>query len=414
MQALWLPAHSESFTRQLTRLGLWQISDPVSPLYYPHALISYAHWTTSRPSMQARNNPKVGASGGRRGPKSRDHAVPFKRDAGAYVFGDSGGFTIRTLGMKFDPVDVIRWQGGVCSVGVILDVPTFNNTGARIWEQAVRETCMMTQKALPAYLKLREQGSPFRWWGVIHGMPNGEREEWMDKVSAIYPFTDEGEGWSILPQPIQVNRVTPRAVASVMRFAMERKIKRLHVLMCTQPACVATLLCLQAESGVEFLTYDSSTFAMSGTKRTAIVPTENKLSYEVTDEQFRATTQAAKKPRPVSAITGKAVPASAVDSEARDYLLKECECGSCRQWREDLKKDEAYWMQDSRVGYRFSLHNFAIQKQTFAHLTASAHSDPEHTLRELLGKDWGIVRRAFDGRESITTQTGSYRSLLDY
>ena len=96
------------------------------PFNYPHTLISYVRWQQ-----------------------------PFKFPSGSYVFGDSGGFTLRspTRSLKIDPLDVLHWQASQCSVGCLLDVPP--GIKQRIWDRALSATIDHTKRALPHYERMR-------------------------------------------------------------------------------------------------------------------------------------------------------------------------------------------------------------------------------------------------------------------
>jgi hypothetical protein len=183
--------------------------------------------------------------------------------------------------------------------------------------------------------------------------------------------------------------------AAAVRFAADHKIKRTHIFMCTQPDCVAVLAVLAQEAGLEFLSYDSSTFVASGALRVLVVPTSDGLSYTSTKERFLAT--------------------KGQDRRARDFMLQDCPCASCVLWRQDVQRDGDYWLGETRLSYRFLAHNYVVQKQTFDRIHAAAVADPDYLLRTVTGKAWGKVRRAFSGRgEPIATEYGSHRSLMDY
>jgi hypothetical protein len=81
--------------------GEWWDQPPMS---YGHTLISYVHWKR-----------------------------PFNFPKGSYIFGDSGGFSLRSETMahklKIDPVDVLRWQESMCTVGLRVG-------SASSWDQA--------------------------------------------------------------------------------------------------------------------------------------------------------------------------------------------------------------------------------------------------------------------------------------
>lgn len=148
---------------------------------------------------------------------------------GAYVFGDSGGFSAMRYGMVrqtgaahqrcLDPVDIVQWQAARCNVGAVLDLPPVDDQEQRIWHEALKVTLQNTKNALPAYQELREQGSGFRWWGVVHGWTQTDLETWWNRVSAIYPFDGKGEGFAFKARDPSYN---PVAVSRCLRFIRRR------------------------------------------------------------------------------------------------------------------------------------------------------------------------------------------------
>jgi hypothetical protein len=145
--------------------------------YYPRILISYFHWNRTK----------------------------FVFPEEGYVFGDSGGFSIMSLGANVDPRDVLAWQARSTNAGLILDVPPFadDKTGTEVgWSAGLARTVEHVRRALPIYETLRAAGNPFRWWGVIQGRSWEEMREWHQAISAVYPFTDDGEGWAFKAHPV--------------------------------------------------------------------------------------------------------------------------------------------------------------------------------------------------------------------
>jgi len=166
-----------------------------APLQYAHALVSYVHWQK-----------------------------PYDFPASAYIFGDSGGFTLRSprRHLKIDPVDVLHWQSSLCTVGCILDLPP-GMKEERIWERALHVTIEHTRRALPEYQRIRASScSAFRWWGVLHGNTESEVREYYDAISAIYPFDEEGEGWAIRAEPNVNIYSVARSLRVLKRFGIKR------------------------------------------------------------------------------------------------------------------------------------------------------------------------------------------------
>lgn len=338
--------------------------------YYPHALISYYIW--------------------------RDHPVQWPTDG--FIFGDSGGFSVmrytvsrvggKRFQQKLDPTDIVRWQNEVCNAGVLLDVPPGNLTKKRIWKRALPKTVSNTKKGLILYEQLRAQGTEFRWWGVVHGWMPAHWDVWWRKISEVYPFTDEGEGWAMRIRPTAWD---PVGIAHGLRWLQQHKITRTHFLMAGNPTSIAVLLVLGDQTDLQSITCDATTAGRAAINRTVWRP----------DKPFKF----------------KLVTEREQERTARDYLLEKCECFSCDGIRRDAEHSPddilhgeygQYWI------HRFSFHNHILQLAQIKKLKEAAKDNPDGLLRELLGNSYGATLRAFDGTESIPHAQGMPRSLLDH
>jgi len=320
------------------------------PFNYPHTLISYVHWQQ-----------------------------PFKFPSGAYVFGDSGGFTLRspTRSLKIDSVDVLHWQASQCSVGCLLDVPP--GIKKRIWDRALAATIDHTARALPHYERMRAAGSPFRWWGVLHGNSDWEVRQYHRAISEVYPFEGEGEGWAIRAEPT----VNIYAVARSLRVLNRLGIKRAHFLAATSQDVIAVLLALGRRAGLELLTYDSAYAIKCGFNRTAFVPTDDGVSFTTKGEQDD-------------------------ERHVRDFLLNECSCEVCAfmRLRSDQVAKARHQLHRAEFGGWWSawvqLHNLRIQQQLTEAQARAAESDPDRLLQMMLTEErHSLVMKIFeeDGHE---------------
>lgn len=313
--------------------------------YYPHALLSYYYWDS----------------------------IAFELPGDGFIFGDSGGFSVMTLGANIDARDVMRWQLLVCDAGVLLDVPPIDKHGNVIWEEALNRTVQHTKVVLPQYLRAREEGSEFKWWGVVHGWTQRDLREWWQKINTVYPFMDVGEGWAFKPRPT----INPVTVAENLRFIRSVKIKCAHFLMTTGVPSVTTLMCLGPRAGLEFLTYDSSSAFVSGVNRELYVPAVNGLGWVSLGEKFRES--------------------GGEDRKARDYVIEKCECASCQYVHTDEK--QGWWENEEYWKFRFIYHNLLVQIKTFAVLREEAETDADALLREILGeKQYALTMHAFRSR----------------
>lgn len=377
----------------------------VPPMNYGHVLISYVHWK-----------------------------APYKFPENSYVFGDSGGFSLRSETMadklKLDPVAVLRWQESLCTVGCVLDLPP---TGARrIWHKGLEKTIKHTQRALPVYEQLRAGGSKFRWWGVLHGNNESEVREYYETLSSVYPFADEGEGWAIRAEP----HVNIYSVARSLRILKNLGIKKAHFLAATSQDVIAVLLALGPQAGLEVLTYDSAYAVKSGFNRHVFKPVTTGpakgISFSILTEEGDG--QEKQRDLGVTAVLSQE---EREDFEkerpqkkdlsfrtGRDYLLNECECAVCAHMRvrsEETEKGRQQVKLDTFAGWWstwLQFHDLHIQQKMTAAQAEVAEYDPNGLLQALLSKeDYSTVHRIFeeDGHEpGAIVQTGSSKSLLDY
>lgn len=340
------------------------------PLCYPHGLISYVHWKKA-----------------------------YEFPEGAYIFGDSGGFTLRSpsialtgKGKALDPVALLDWQISLCTTGAILDLPPRNfitGRGSRLWDKALTITKRHVERALPTYLeRCREGTCKFRWWGVAHGNTEDELVAWYRAVADVYPFADEGEGWAVRAEP-NVNIYT---VARTLRTLQRLKVKRAHLLAATAQEVTALLFVLGPEAGLDLVTYDSAYAIKDGFNRQGFRPASDGLSWstmrEIGDEDT-----------------------------VRRYVIDECECAACVWMRRRSEEFER-----GREGIRakvfggwmstwLQMHNLNIQRLTLENQAREASHD---LLRELLGhKNYYKVLRVFAYGDTEIVPTGTDRSLLD-
>ena len=317
--------------------------------YYPNNLLSYHYW-------------------------SRVRRLQF--GDGKFLFGDSGGFSIATQGAFIDPLEVILWQLKHCDVGPILDDPPARIAGVRRlegdaasdWEESIRLTALNTQRALPYYLDALDNGSRFRWWGVVHGENYKQLEQWYGRISDIYPFTEEGEGWAFKP----FHKIFHRGVARCLRFIESHSIRRAHFFRTTALRSVTTLLCLGPEAGLDFVSYDASTPIKHGNNRSLMIPSADSLDWEIRKELFRETGE----------------------TPVRDYMRDECPCSSCQWLREDL--EDCPDIEDEYFKFRMIFHNVLTAVKVFDALFEASKQDPQGLLREKLGKDYKATLRSFE------------------
>jgi hypothetical protein len=241
---------------------------------------------------------------------------------------------------------------------------------------------------------MRAAGSAFRWWGVLHGNNEEEVREYHRALSNIYPFTDEGEGWAIRPEP-QVNIY---AVARSLRILKHLGITKAHFLAATSQDVIATLLSLGPQAGLEVMTYDSAYAVKSGFNRHTFQPTEDGLTFRILTEEGEQTF-------------------------GRDWLMYHCPCSVCAHMRvrsQEIPKARAQ-LQDKKFAGWWStwlqFHDLHIQQQLTLAQAAAAEKDPTALMKLVLGEaSYAKVMRIYeeDGHEpGAIVATGGTTSLLD-
>jgi hypothetical protein len=296
------------------------------------------------------------------------------------IVGDSGGFSVASRGSKIDPEWVIRWQLEHTTIGYILDIPPYlyekkNNgtskavgsTKARfapeLWNRSLLRTVRNVTRARRHYDSTR---TDFRWWGVIQGQTREQQEEWYHAVAEVYPFNYPGEGWAMRPHPNN----DPESVAQCVRFAVDKRITRLHLLQTTGARAVGLLLALAKLHGLDFVTYDSQTAGILGHLRTAIARPDSLPVLSVSDWHVKEISRNG-------------------ETAVRDYMLSgKCDCVGCRWFREDEIQ------QGREYDHYIMMHNYAIMRDNFAGLEAWADRDPEQLLRKAAGDKFDAVMQA--------------------
>ena len=277
--------------------------------YYPHVLTSYPFWRGQQ----------------------------FAWDEDQFIFGDSGGFSQFSRGIRLNPVHVIRWQLRHCAVGVLLDTPVGPPQFRRPFRDCLARSVADTQAALPTYLRALDAGTSFRWWGIAHGRTMFERAEWFDAIRRVYAFDRQGEGWAVKPDD------QPEAVAEALEFLQECGIRRAHFFARTGQLIMETLIALGPAAGLELLTVDSSTPITSANKGNLFIS----------------------KPGGWGFLRGE---------DARRTHMLACPCVSCDYLRQDLNEDaelendQSYWLR------RLKFHNVLVMLRAFDQLKERYHS----------------------------------------
>lgn len=349
-----------------------------TPEYHPYTLLSAYYWYKER----------------------------FAFPADTWVFGDSGGFSLGKQGtrMILSAEQVLRWQITSCSVGCVIDLPPYNvlaehhgGYAAANFRNGLDRTVNFTKRALPYYEQARKAGTPFRWWGVIQGQTEAQLQKWWEEVSAVYPFTDEGEGWAVKVYPSMDGPQTAR----MLRFLKMKGIRRAHFLAATGQVPLWVHASLGPQAGMELISTDSATDTHSAANRGLFAPTTDGLGWTKIEEKTRDG-----------------------GTEVREYMEQVCQCWSCHRWRVDSTEHPAQAI-DSYYRFRLQFHNVLTRRNIIRKIVATALAqDAEVFLREQLGvRGAARVLQAFDGRlphtsylrqgQSAQIPMGTPRSLLE-
>ena len=357
-----------------------------TPLEYDHLLLSYYYF--------------------------RNRALTLPK---GYIFGDCGGWSIKRYGMNrpkgiyrggknilnysggarhtrtLDPVDVLRWQADVCTVGALIDIPPVGEKKKVIFEKALATTLDNTGRALSTYERLQRDGHPFRWWGVVHGWTLEDLTTWWNKVRDIYPFDKKGEGWAFSARGGGTSH-NPVAIAHTLRFIQKQKIRRVHFFAAAGAGAGAALCALGPRAGVQFVTVDSKGPFDMALNRKVILENKDGLSYKDGFEEGENT-------------------------NCRDYLLEKCKCHSCDELREEYSKYKALIMEggfNEYWRYRFAMHNLIRYFTMFSNIEKAAEEDADELLRIVLGNRCSEALQTFDGRRAWAANTGRPRSLFEF
>lgn len=360
MEAIFLPALGESTFR-----WIYQIQEGKGESWdWPCALLSYHYWGSSK------------------------RAFP----PGLPIFGDSGGFSVVTQGAQIDPVQVMKWQLRVCRSGVILDRPPYSASGGQqfagsssdLFQTSLATTVSNVRRALPFYTRGREDGSVFRWYGVMQGDSREQIQEWYRGVCNVYAFEDAGEGWAVAPKP----STDVVSIAKYLGFARDMRLRRLHVLQVTSAKPVAVLLALAYKGEVEHVTYDSATAALYAANHKILIPhpSDPSLNFTCLQQQTR------KGDRQV----------------ARFILESSCTCLGCKWFRNDHVD-----LPPAHLPKYLLLHNYLFLEHIFGSVQREVAQDPDTMLRWAVGNKLGPVLRAWTGKETRSTPVASRVSIFN-
>ncbi len=297
------------------------------------------------------------------------------------VFGDSGGYSIAVQkdGTSLDPTKVVRWQIDTCSRGCVLDVPPFRHKGKwmfhrgetdAFWKVALARTVANVNSAFPYYEQALKDQRRFAWWGVVQGESTAQMHEWWSTVSEAYSFTSAGEGWALKLHPPN----DLRAAARMMRFAQQRKIRRVHFLGMTALRTLSVIMSLGQLASADFdeVTYDSASATRTAISRALYVEggSEFSTSASLTENTRKG------------------------ESTVRDYMRSgACACVGCEWYAQDAPK----MAEGDEFAQYILVHNTSYMRRNFTMIEQRAKADPHALLRAACGDDYGAVVQEWEG-----------------
>lgn len=186
------------------------------------------------------------------------HRKNFDMQDDFYLFGDSGGFSVVTLGATISPIECYQWQTENCETGVILDMPPyvfsgsaqFGGNAATIFNERLELTKRNVQLVKDT---VYDKKSKMDWWIVIQGETQKQRERWFTELNKIHKF----KGAALSPKP----SYDWTQIVGQMLYAAKLKIKRIHVLQVSSLNSIALIMYVNQVLGepFDFITFDSST-----------------------------------------------------------------------------------------------------------------------------------------------------------
>jgi hypothetical protein len=290
--------------------------------FHPYALASYWYWRRQQ----------------------------FEWEPEHFIFGDSGGFSAMTLGAQIDPRESFSWQIRYCTVGAVLDTPPVRQWSA--FRECLARTVAATAAGLPLYLAARERGTPFRWWGVVHGRTTDELDEWYRAISKVYPFTDENEGWAFKPMTEGSRTNDPEAMRRVLTFIETRRIRKAHFFATSGRNAVETLAFYGPGAGLEWASVDSTSTIQAGARRRLLVAT----------------------PGGWAMLQGKA---------AVRRMVEQCSCRSCDLLRQDVREQPDLINTSNYLRDRMMFHNTLLMVSEFAALAAGPSTAKQSSTQPL-------------------------------
>ena len=250
------PASSTLPTESLTYKGksaFWFAKDPISK--YDKVLFSYQY-------------------GGKTAPSYRDLYIG---DHVTSIIGDSGGFSAASLGVKLDPVDVIRWANNFCDIGFTLDLPPFDSDpihGGFLTGDKMMKCMEVSNKN--AEIMMERKSEDLKLYLVIQGNTRKTRQDWLDGGMAEY---NDWDGFSLSVKP----QHNPYTLIDWLKFAIDNNMKNIHILGVTGKLTMGILVYFS--NYFDSVKVDSSSHGKGSRYRKYILPAHIGSDVVMTDRR---------------------------------------------------------------------------------------------------------------------------------
>lgn len=152
------------------------------------------------------------------------------------IIGDSGGFSAASLGVKLDPIDVIRWENNFCDIGFTLDLPPFDSDpihGGFLTGDKMVKCAEISNKN--AEIMMSRKSEDLKLYLVVQGNSRQTRQDWLDGGMKEYKDWD-GFSLSVKPQH------DPYTLIDWLKFAIDNDMKNIHILGVTGKITMGVLV----------------------------------------------------------------------------------------------------------------------------------------------------------------------------
>lgn len=237
------PASSTLPTESLTykgRSAFWFAKNPIAK--YDKVLFSYQY-------------------GGAVVPSYRDMYIG---DHIKSIIGDSGGFSAASLGVKLDPIDVIRWENNFCDIGFTLDLPPFDSDpihGGFLTGDKMVKCADISNKN--AEIMMSRKSEDLKLYLVVQGNSRQTRQDWLDGGMKEY---NDWDGFSLSVKP----QHNPYTLIDWLKFAIDNDMKDIHILGVTGKLTMGVLVYFSEY--FNSVKVDSSSHAKGSRYRKYILP----------------------------------------------------------------------------------------------------------------------------------------------